>query len=178
MVCGSCNTSEKERFTVGLKSLVNSRLVRRNSCRQLPVGHIYGSIRDKNKSRIVTFTRKWQARAAWESAASMWLLGNLMNVALASVIYYGQADDFLILPDAGVGRASFWVPGHAWGFQTDTVCKKDTLEDVSAQTGKFRVLFCSITGKFSKVCEDTVVDGSSLVWVHPIPSCAVSWALT
>lgn len=106
----------KERFTLGFSSLANMKSVR-------SVGHINRMRRDKTKSRSVTLMRKWQGRAARESAARMWLLVQLMNVALASVIYYTQADDFFILPDAGLGRAGFWVPGHVWGFQTATVCK-------------------------------------------------------
>lgn len=51
-------------------------------------------------------------------------------------------------------------------------CAKDMLEDMSAQSGKFCVLFCPITGKFLKVFGGTVVNGSGLVWVLAFPSSA------
>ena len=40
---------------------------------------------------------------------------------------------------------------------------------MSAQIGKFRALFCSVTGKFLEVFGGTVIDRSSLVWVRAFP---------
>lgn len=54
---------------------------------------------------------------------------------------------------------------------------KDMLEDVLAQIGKFRVLFCSITGKFLKVCGGTGIDRSSLVWGARVSSSLLSAGL-
>lgn len=54
---------------------------------------------------------------------------------------------------------------------------KDMLEDMLAQIGKFRVLFCSITGKFLKVCGGTGIDRSSLVWGARVSSSLLCWAL-
>lgn len=54
---------------------------------------------------------------------------------------------------------------------------KDVLEDVSAQIGKFHVVFRFITGKFSKVYKGTFIDRSTFVWVFAFPSSALCWTL-
>lgn len=95
--------------------------------------------------------------------------GEVNECGLGICNYYSQADKCLILLD---GRAPLWVPGHAWRFQRGTLCK-NTLEDASAQVCEFCALFCSISGKFWKVCGVPVVDRFGLFWFgthfHPVP---------
>lgn len=69
--------------------------------------------------------------------------------------YYSQADECLILPD---GRAPLWVPGHAWEFQTDTLCR-NTLQDAWARRGEFCALFWKVFAGLWSPCNRQVCLG-------------------